>query len=216
MQIRRKIVPVIAAAALVYAPAAAAHVTVQPDAVPAGSFARFVIQVPNERDNAHTTKIAVKLPIGLAFVSFQPKSGWTRTVTTAKLSTPVTAEGETATERIATVTWQGGKIGPGEFDEFSLSAKAPVDEGMKLTFPAVQTYSDGKVVHWIGPPGSDEPAPQVTLEAAAPQAQPAPAAESSPAERDGGHDGLAIGLAVAGIAVGLVALGTSVFRRRRV
>jgi periplasmic copper chaperone A len=181
--------------------------------VPAGSFARFVVQVPNELDNADTTKVAVKLPKGLLFVSFQSKPGWKRTITTAKLSPPITVEGETTSERIATVTWQGGKIRPGEFDEFGLSAKVPAREGTKLTFPAVQTYSNGEVVHWIGPPDADEPAPQVTLEAAAPEAQPVASTESS---SDDGHDGLAIGLAVAGLALGLVALAVSLLRRRRV
>jgi uncharacterized protein YcnI len=209
---RPTLVSVVAAAALVFAPAAAAHVTVLPDTVPAGSFARFVIQVPNERDNADTTKVAVKLPKGLVFVSFQSKPGWKRTITTEKLSPPVTVEGETTSERIATVTWQGGTIRPGEFDEFGLSAKVPAGEGTKLTFPAVQTYSNGEVVHWIGPPDADEPASQVTLEAAAPEAQPVASTERS---SDDGHDGLAIGLAVAGLALGLVALAVSLVRPRR-
>ena len=35
-----------------------------------------------------------------------------------------------------------------------------------MSFPALQTYTGGEVVRWIGAPGSDHPAPQVTLEAA--------------------------------------------------
>ena len=35
-----------------------------------------------------------------------------------KLDPPVELEGEMQTERVATVTWEGGKIAPGEFDEF--------------------------------------------------------------------------------------------------
>jgi uncharacterized protein YcnI len=213
--IRRTIVPLLAAAALVLAPAAAAHVTVNPDAVPADSFARFAIRVPNERGNADTTKLVVQLPKGLVFVSFQPKPGWTHVVTTEKLNPPVTVEGETTTERIATVTWQGGKIGPGEFDEFGMSAKVPGGAGTKLIFPAVQTYSNGDVVRWIGPPSSDEPAPQVTLEAPVPEAQSATAAESSTPAEDSGHDSLALGLAIAGLAAGLIALAVALLGRRR-
>ena len=64
----------------------------------------------------------------LSFVGFQPKPGWTRTVTMVKLAKPVTNdEGETVTERIDTVTWEGGKIAPGEFDEFGISAKVPAE-----------------------------------------------------------------------------------------
>jgi uncharacterized protein YcnI len=204
---RRTIVPLVAAA-LILTPAAAAHVTIDPDAVPADSFARFDIRVPNERDNASTTKLAVKLPKGLVEVSFQPKPGWKRSVTMEKLAEPVTVEGETVSEQVGTVTWQGGKIAPGEFDEFGLSAKVPDEPGAKLTFPAVQTYSNGEVVRWIGAPDADEPAPQVTLEAA--PATPEATSDGS----DNSRVNLALGLGIAGLAVGLVALAVTFLRRR--
>ena len=41
----------------------------------------------------------------------------------------------------------------------------PNEPGKALTFKALQTYSNGEVVRWIGPPDADEPAPQVTLTA---------------------------------------------------
>jgi uncharacterized protein YcnI len=213
----RTIAPLAALLALIAVPAAAAHVTMNPDAVPADSFARFSIRVPNERENADTVKLSVQLPPGVLFVSFQPKAGWTRTTTTAKLDTPVTVEGEQVTDRIATVTWSGGKIAPGEFDEFGMSAKVPNSPGKTLVFPAVQTYSNGEAVHWIAPQTADEPAPHVTLEAAAPeepQATAAPAANSD--DNDGGsdRDTLTLVLAIAGVALGVVALGLAAARRR--
>jgi uncharacterized protein YcnI len=184
----RTLVPLLAAA-LIVAPAAAAHVTINPNAVQADSFARFDLRVPNERENASTTKVAVKLPKGLVEVSFQPKPGWKRSVA------------------MGTVTWQGGTIAPGEFDEFGLSAKVPNEPGAKLTFPAVQTYSNGEVVHWIGAPDADEPAPQVTLEAAA------PTTTSEASGSDNGRANLALGLGIAGLVAGLLALGLTFFRR---
>ena len=42
----------------------------------------------------------------------------------------------------------------------------PNEPGKALTFKALQTYTGGEVVRWIGPPDADEPAPQVTLAAA--------------------------------------------------
>lgn len=42
---------------LVAAAAASAHVTVQPDEAVVGSFSRFVVRVPNERDDASTTAV---------------------------------------------------------------------------------------------------------------------------------------------------------------
>ncbi len=121
----KKTLTLLTVAALVGVPAASAHVTVNPNEVPADSFSRFAIRVPTERPNASTTKIVVQLPKGLFFVSFQPKPGWKRTVTMEKLNPPVELFGEKQTERVATVTWEGGKIAPGEFDEFGLSAKVP-------------------------------------------------------------------------------------------
>src|SRR4051794_19705841 len=148
-----RLVPVLAAvAALVAVPVAWAHVTVNPNTAAAGSFARFDLRVPNEEADVDTTKISVQLPEGLSSTSFQPKPGWTRTETKVKLAAPIQTDDGPVTERVATVTWSGGKIAPGEFDEFGLTAHVPEKEGDVLVFPAVQTYSDGKIVRWIGNP----------------------------------------------------------------
>jgi uncharacterized protein YcnI len=138
--------------------------------------------------------VSVQLPTGLGEVTFQTKPGWKRT------------------QSGRVVTWFGGEIGPGEFDEFGLSTHLPNTPGKTLVFPATQTYANGKVVHWIGALTADEPAPHVTLEAAA-GTTPTPAAA---AKSDSGNDGDAftLGLASAGLAVGLIALGLAVRRRR--
>lgn len=202
--------PIVAAlVALVLVPAASAHVTVNPNEVPAGSFSRFAVRVPTERPNADTTKVVLQLPEDLAFVSFQPKPGWTRTVTMVKLAKPVTNdEGETVTERIGTVTWEGGKIAPGEFDEFGLSAKVPDTAGQTLVFPAVQTYSNGEVVRWIGAADADTPAPRVALTAAS-QETAGPTTTTTPAssdDDDGGRDTFTFIVAIAALALAAVAL----------
>lgn len=142
------------------APAALAHVTVQPGEAVAGSFARFVVRVPNERPDASTTKIAVKLP-PLAFVSFEPKDGWQRKTEDVTLDEPIEAFGQEITETVGKVTWSGGRIGPGEFLEFGFSARMP-DGEETLTFDAIQTYSSGEVVRWTGAPDSETPAASLT------------------------------------------------------
>ena len=143
---RARIVGVAVAVLLTTATAASAHVTVQPTEAGTGSFARFVVRVPNERDNAATTKVEVQMPEGLE-VRYQPKPGWTRTVSGR------------------TVTWEGGRIEPGEFEEFGFSTRMP-DQPTTLVFPAVQTYSNGEVVNWVGPADAEEPAGRVTVTAA--------------------------------------------------
>lgn len=158
----RKLAAVVGAAALIFAfaPAAFAHVTVQPTEAATGSFARFVVRVPNERSDTDTVKVEVQFPEDLVFVSFQPRDGWQREVTMKKLDQPIEVFGEEVDEVIDTVTWSGGTIGPGEFDEFGFSAKVP-DDATTVTFAALQSYAGGEVVRWIGPPDADAPAPQV-------------------------------------------------------
>jgi periplasmic copper chaperone A len=215
---KKRLLLALAGAALVVVPAAGAHVTVNPNSVAADSFARFAIRVPNERPNAETTAVTVQLPADVSFVSFQPKPGWERTVTMVKLDKPVTNdEGETVTERIDTVTWKGGAIKPGEFDEFGLSAKVPAEQAT-LSFPATQTYSNGEVVHWIGAEDSDTPAPRVTLTANAEEAAPA-VTDTTAASEDEGDDSsradLALVLGIAGLVAGVAALALVFLRRPR-
>lgn len=134
----------------------------------------------------------------------------------APLDEPIEVEGERITERIGTVTWSGGRIEPGEFQEFGVSFRTPDEPGTDLAFPTVQRYSDGEVVRWIGPPDSEEPAPTVAIVDAAPEeAEPAAAATEEPGgatgrqEESGGGETLAIValvIAIAALAAGLAAL----------
>lgn len=137
-----------------------AHVTIQPNEAIVGSFSRFVVRVPNEREDASTIKVKVELP-PLAFPSFEPKDGWERREKTGEFDEPIDAFGEEVTEGVTSVTWSGGQIGPGEFTEFGFSVRMP-DEPTTLEFRAIQTYDSGEVVRWIGAPDADEPAPLLT------------------------------------------------------
>ena len=101
---------------------------------------------------------------------------------------------------------------PAQFQDFGLSLRIPDKaEGTKLTFKALQTYSGGEVVRWIGAAGSDNPAPQVTLTAAADDAaahgdpaKPTAAAGTSVSVDD--DDGAGNGLAVVALIVGALGL----------
>jgi uncharacterized protein YcnI len=138
-----------------------AHVTVQPSEAPAGSFFAFVVRVPNEREDAATTEVTVRFPEVFASVSFQPKPGWQREVSIKKLKAPITIGDAEVDELVGSVTWTGGEIQPGEFDEFGFSVRVP-DEPGEIEFKAIQTYSNGEVVEWTGPADAEEPAARVT------------------------------------------------------
>ena len=146
---------------------AGAHVTLQPDEADAEAFVVENVRVPNEQDDASTNKVSVQFPDGFAEVSFQPVAGWKVAVKKTKLATPITTdEGDKLTEQVSEVTWSGGKIGPGEFQDFPVSLQMPA-KPQTLTFKAIQTYDNGDVTRWIEPPDGEEPAPQVKVAAEA-------------------------------------------------
>jgi uncharacterized protein YcnI len=201
--------------ALVAPAAAAAHVTIQPNTAPAGGFTRLDVRVPNERDDAGTVKVDVRMPPGFTSASYEPVPGWSVKVTRRRLEQPIEVDGLELDEEIDRIIWtgdpeRGGIIGPGEFRDFGLSVAMPDGRpGSKLTFKALQTYEGGEVVRWIGPEGADEPAPTVTLTEAAEggghgapgTTAAAPASAPAPAEEDDGN-----GLAVAALVVAVLAL----------
>lgn len=177
MQARTALAAATAAAALALPAVAQAHVTVNPRAVPAGTFQVLGVRVPNERDDSSTVKVELRLPHGFAFVSYEPQPGWrVRLVRRA-----VPGADPSAPDEVAKVVFSGsrrglGRIRPGQFREFRLSALVPGRAGDVLTFKALQTYGDGEVVRWTGAPGADTPAPRVTLTAAPAEAHAAHAA----------------------------------------
>jgi uncharacterized protein YcnI len=182
-----------AAGGLLLAPVAAAHVEISPDKVPVNSDALLTFQVPTEL-KVPTVKLEIKLPPGLSEVTVQAKPGWT------------------SSNKNGVVTWSGGKIGPGQFDEFGLVTHVPNTPGKEFAFPALQTYANGKVVRWLGTLSSDTPAPRITLVTAANTTTTTPAAQT---DTGSDRDKLALGFGIAGLAVGLLALGIALVRRRR-
>ncbi|MFN8152114.1 MAG: YcnI family protein [Solirubrobacterales bacterium] len=206
-------------AALLLPAAAQAHVTVQPTEVPAGSFSRVDVRVPNEEDGAATTKVEVEMPEGFIFASYEPVPGWNVKVKNEKLDEPVEAYGESYDAQVGTITWTAASdadgIQPSQFQDFGLSVGIPdqYTEGDVLSFPAIQTYSNGDVVRWIGEPDSEDPAAQVTLTAAAEDhhsdmSEDEHAEETATADEGGDDgDGAPTWLAVLGVVLGAVGIG---------
>ncbi|SDJ79070.1 Uncharacterized protein YcnI [Nonomuraea maritima] len=158
---------------------ALAHVSIQPGSAEQGSFSKVAFRVPNERDDASTTKVEVSLPTDhpLAFVSVKPVPGWKVQVTEGKLPAPVKTEYGDLDEAVTKIVWSGGEIKPGEFQEFEVSlGKLPTDVD-QLFFPTKQTYSGGEVVDWSDAPKADGSEAE----------HPAPLLKLVPAAAGGGH-----------------------------
>ena len=139
-----------------------AHVTVNPSEANQGGYTKVAFRVPNETDNALTTQIEVVIPTDhpIASVSVRPHPGWSYTVEKTKLTTPITTDdGNKVEEAVSKITWKGGSIKPGEFDEFEVSMGPLPDSVDSITFKVLQTYSNGDIVRWIdeAAPGAKEP-----------------------------------------------------------
>jgi uncharacterized protein YcnI len=213
-----------AAGALAVPAAARAHVTVQPASAAAGAETVLAVRVPNERDDASTVKVDVRLPPGFASASWEAVPGWTVRAVKEKLATPIQTDDGPIDEQIGEIIWTAASrkdgIAPGEYRDFPLLVVIPGRPGQTLTFKALQTYSNGDVVRWIGAPDADEPAPRVQLTAASAasgsggarqQANPSPARAAASSD-DGGSDTLgiiALALGAIGLVVGGVALGVA-------
>lgn len=205
---------------------AAAHVTVQPDTATPGDYTVVSVRVPNETDDADTTRVDVQLPPGFASVSYQQVPGWSVKVKKEKLTVPIKTDDGDITEGVSEVSFVGdgktGKIPPGAFQDFPLSILVPGKVGQTLTFKAVQKYDDGETVRWIGAPDADDPAPTVKLVAAGgePAAPAATTTGATPTGEEGaagtekaaaGHSGSSSddgtdsdGLAIAALIVGSI------------
>jgi len=199
----RKTVVVLALLALAVVPEALAHVEPSPEKVPANSVSKITLSAEGE-ESVPAVKLTVQMPAGVTDVVAHPTKGWKQSVN----------------GRI--VTWSGGKIPNGAVGKFAFSAKMPDSPGRVLVFPALVTYQDGKVVHWIGAESSDTPAPRVTLTASAQTNRPPPPATTpatttsvDPSSSDGGGTSGWVWVAVAAALVGLAVVGTLVARRRR-
>ena len=192
------------------AAAASAHVSVSStDAAPA-EFGKLTFRVPNESDTASTDALRISIPEEAAMASLraQPVAGWEVTLTTADLAEPLEAHGEEITSYVSVVEFRaedGGGIAPGEFQEFALSG-GPFPELDSVSYPTVQTYSDGTESAWIEPTvdGAEPEFPAPTLALTPASAEDSAAAPATAAASD--DQGSGSGTATTALVVALVAL----------
>jgi uncharacterized protein YcnI len=154
---------------------ALAHVVVSPEGVTAGDYETLTVSVPTEKE-IPTTKIRVEVPEGFLLSGVQPVPGWEHSF-------------EEDGGVVRAVTFTGGEIRPREFQQFLLQAQAPEKPG-EYPWKAIQTYKDGSVVEWVGPPDSEEPASVIEVVSGGsehPQSSPQPSEASASQKAAGGE-----------------------------
>jgi hypothetical protein len=142
--------------------------------------------------------------------------GWTSTVQKTALAQPITTEGgRQVTETVSKITWTGGKIAPGTFEEFDVSL-GPLPTGTdQLVFKALQTYDNGEVVRWIDTPapGAAEPEHPAPVLKLTPASTSATTLTTSGGANSSNSAGVVLG--IVGIVLGIVGIGLSLLSRRK-
>jgi uncharacterized protein YcnI len=181
--------------------------------------------------------LSVQLRDDITSVKAQAVPGWTVNYERQPLDEPIEVFGEEVTEYISVVTWTaaGAPLADDQYMNFGISLKMPNLEGEQILFPTVQTCPDGSEEAWVDEdPESEHPAPMVELTAAEAgghgegEDMEASDTTTSVASENGDDvaletqtvssesddsDGLARGLAIAAIVVGLIAAAFAVRRR---
>jgi uncharacterized protein YcnI len=131
---------------LLFAGIASAHVVVFPKEAVQGSYEKFTVRVPSEKD-VPTVKVEVAIPADVAISRFEPMNGWKYELT------------KDSTGKITSVLWTalGDGLSSTEFGEFNMQGKIG-DKVTSITWKAHQTYKDGTVVDWTGAEEDKTPA----------------------------------------------------------
>ncbi len=208
--------------------AAAAHVTIDPSSAEPGAYTVVTVKVPNESATASTSAVELRLPADTPFASvrYVPVPGWTVAMTTEQLPEPATVGEREISEAVTSVVWTaspGAEIGDGQLQQFELSL-GPVPDVDAITFPAIQTYTDGDVVEWIEEgEDSERPAPVLDIAATSTdddgqtdEGSPSSGAAASGTTAMRSDDVVARTLGAGGLVLGAIALVLALVRRRSV
>lgn len=221
--------------ALAIGTTASAHVSIAEDEVAAGSYSLLTFGIPHGCDGSPTTEVRIQLPESIPEVTPTVNPNWDVEKVMTGLAEPLDdGYGGQLTERVSEVVYTATTPLAADLrDAFVLSLKIPDDAaGSTLSFPTIQTCEAGETA-WIeettaGGAEPEHPAPSVAVvdaDAAAGATEVAVEAAAVTEEQpavvaadDGGGDGPATGLAIAGLVAGLGGLalgGVALARSRR-
>jgi uncharacterized protein YcnI len=96
-----------AIAALVLAPAAAAHLSIDPSTVQVGQLVDLTFNIPNQDDPYDVNHVTLGIPSDFKLDDAEAKPGWTQSRTQQA------------------ITWSGGLIPKGEYATFGIRGTAP-------------------------------------------------------------------------------------------
>lgn len=139
---------------------ALAHVTLEQNEAPVGSFYKAVLRVPHGCEQSATVKLRVQIPEGVISVKPMVKPGWTLEVKRGAYAKAYSfLHGAKFTEGPKEVIWSGGNLPDAYYDEFVLTTfiAGELPPGATLYFPVVQECEKG-ANNWVEIPSADKPA----------------------------------------------------------
>ena len=152
---------------------AAAHITLDPTAAPAGSYVRAALRVPHGCAGAATTRISLDLPEGIYSAKPMPKPGWRLTIERRRLPQAVRSpHGKELEEEVGRITWEGGPLPDEQYEEFILMLQAPNEPNGVLYLPVLQSCLGGRSDNWAEVPAAGQAAHDLS--------RPAPALRLTP------------------------------------
>lgn len=156
------------------AAAASAHVHVTPDSTAAGSSSLLTFDFAHGCESAPTTEIAISLPAQIDDATPTAHPGWEVEKVEEALETPKKLEnGTTITKRVSEIVYTAKEpLADGVRDALQIQVQLPAAEGETLTFPVLQTCTEG-ATDWaqVAEAGQDShdlesPAPSFAVTAA--------------------------------------------------
>jgi len=151
--------------------AAFAHATLEQKEAAAGATTKITLRVPHGCSGEATHTVRLTLPDGFYAAKPMPKAGWDLSTEDGPYATPYDNHGTEMTSGLRQVTWSGGHLEDGWYDEFTVRGTfgKEIAPGTVMFFPAVQDCANGSV-DWTETSGSHDvpnPAPKITVTAAA-------------------------------------------------
>jgi uncharacterized protein YcnI len=121
------------ALALLGAPSAFAHITLEHQTAHAGSYYKANFKVGHGCGSSPIRQIVVQIPVGVQGAKPMPKPGWDLLIERAPLAQPYTDHGRRVTEDVVRISWSAktpaDHLLNEHHDEFALHAKLPAQPG---------------------------------------------------------------------------------------
>lgn len=143
---KKLLLPLLASASLLaFSASVSAHATFDKRKAKEGSYQRLALGVPHGCEGSPTVSVNVKIPEGVLSVKPQPKPGWNVHIKKGAYQNTYENHGESISEGVLEITWDGGRLLDEHFDEFKISAKMPKTPGKTAFFVVTQECEVGEV-----------------------------------------------------------------------